>query len=130
MSACARVDARTALLPGILYFCYCRNRNGPDSLWLLARHDWRGRGAFLDTHFADGGPSMKLNTTLGGAIALAAMFLIGCQTAPKTEQAKATLEQDSQTALHRMTSEDPAIQDIVDRGYAYAAFPNAGKGGL
>jgi lipid-binding SYLF domain-containing protein len=73
---------------------------------------------------------MKLNTTLGGAIALAALFLIGCQTAPKTEQEKATLEQDAQSALHRMTAEDPAIQDIVNRGYGYAVFPNAGKGGL
>jgi len=74
---------------------------------------------------------MKLSTTVvGGAIALTAMLLIGCQTAPKTEQAKATLEQEAQTALHRMTQEDPAVQDLLDRGYGYVMFPSAGKGGL
>jgi len=74
---------------------------------------------------------MKLSTTVvGGAIALTAMLLIGCQTAPKTEQAKATLEQEGQTAVHRMVHEDPAIQDLLDRGYGYVIFPSAGKGGL
>jgi lipid-binding SYLF domain-containing protein len=73
---------------------------------------------------------MKFTTTLGGAIALAAMFLIGCQTAPKTEAAKADLEQDAQTAVSRMTSEEPAIQEMIDKGYGYVIFPNAGKGGL
>lgn len=75
---------------------------------------------------------MKLSTTVASAFALLAMFLIagGCQTAPKTEAAKADLEQDSHTALTRMTQEDPAIQDMVDRGYAHVVFPNAGKGGL
>ena len=73
---------------------------------------------------------MKFTTTLGGAIALAAMFLIGCQTAPKTEEGKATLEQDSATAVSRMTSEESAIQQMIDKGYGYVIFPTAGEGGL
>jgi lipid-binding SYLF domain-containing protein len=73
---------------------------------------------------------MKFTTTLGGAIALAAMFLIGCQTAPKTEEGKATLEQDAATAVSRMTSEESAIQQMIDKSYGYVIFPNAGKGGL
>ena len=42
---------------------------------------------------------MKLNSTVYGAIAIAAMFLIGCQTAPKSEEGKSDLEQSAQTAL-------------------------------
>jgi lipid-binding SYLF domain-containing protein len=73
---------------------------------------------------------MKLNTNLAGAIALAAMFLIGCQTAPKTEEEKADLEQDAPTALSRMKADDPGIADVLDKGYGHVIFPNAGKGGL
>ena len=71
---------------------------------------------------------MKLNTTLGGAIAIAAMFLIGCSTAPKSESEKADLEQTAQTALTRMQEQDPNIDDMIEKGHGYVIFPNAGKG--
>ena len=71
---------------------------------------------------------MKLNTTLFGAIAIAAMFLIGCSTAPKTDSEKADLEQTAQTALSRMQEQDPNIDDMIQKGNGYVIFPNAGKG--
>src|SRR5688572_10457628 len=71
---------------------------------------------------------MKLNSTVYGAIAIAAMFLIGCQTAPKSDEGKADLEQTAQTALTRMQEHDPNIDDMIEKGNGYAIFPNAGKG--
>ncbi len=71
---------------------------------------------------------MKLNTTLYGAIAVAAMFLIGCSTAPKSEAGKEDLEQSAQTALARMQEHDPNIDDMIEKGNGYVIFPNAGKG--
>ncbi|MEA2707591.1 MAG: hypothetical protein QOF78_192 [Phycisphaerales bacterium] len=76
---------------------------------------------------------MKINTTTVGraaAIALVTMLIIGCQTAPKTEAKKASLEQDAQSALKQMEAADPALADVVSRAYAYAIFPHVGKGGL
>ena len=71
---------------------------------------------------------MKLNTTLGGAIAIAAMFLIGCQTAPKSEAEKEDLETTARSALTRMQEHDPNIDDMIQKGNGYVIFPNAGKG--
>ena len=39
---------------------------------------------------------MKLNTTLAGAIALIAMFLIGCQTRRKPKRRRPTSKYDAQ----------------------------------
>jgi lipid-binding SYLF domain-containing protein len=71
---------------------------------------------------------MKLSTTLGGAIAIAAMFLIGCQTAPKSDAEKEDLETTARTALTRMQEHDPNINDMIQKGNGYVVFPNAGKG--
>ena len=72
---------------------------------------------------------MKLNSNLAGAIALVAMFLIvGCQTAPKTEEGKADLETEAQNAIARMQEHDANIDDMIEKGHGYVIFPNAGKG--
>jgi lipid-binding SYLF domain-containing protein len=71
-----------------------------------------------------------LNHAGGAALALLAMLVIGCQTAPKSEEGKADLEQTAQTALTRMQEQDPNIDDMIEKGHGYAIFPNAGKGGL
>ncbi len=71
---------------------------------------------------------MKFNTPLGGAIAFAAMLLIGCQTAPKTTEEKEDLEASARTALTRMQEHDASIDDMIDKGHGYVIFPNAGKG--
>ena len=71
---------------------------------------------------------MKLNTTLGGAIALAAMFLIGCSTAPKTTEGKEDLETSAKSALSKMQATDSTIAGMIEKGNGYVIFPNAGKG--
>ena len=70
--------------------------------------------------------------TRATALLAAGLFLIaaGCQTAPKTQEAKADLEQDAQAALNEMTSQDPGLRQVIDNGHGYVIFPNAGKGGL
>ena len=73
---------------------------------------------------------MRLNNRLLGAIALAAMLVLGCQTAPKTEEAKADLESEAQSALNRMKAEEPSIANVIEKGYGHVIFPSAGKGGL
>jgi len=72
---------------------------------------------------------MKFTTpTLGGAIALAAMFLIGCSTAPKTTEGKEDLETSAKSALSKMQATDSTIAGMIDKGNGYVIFPNAGKG--
>ena len=75
---------------------------------------------------------MRINTNRigGAALALLAMIAIGCQTAPRTEEGKANLEQTAQTALTRMKEQDPNIAGMIEKGHGYVIFPNAGKGGL
>src|SRR4051812_7177080 len=57
-------------------------------------------------------------------------FVAGCQTEPKGEVAKDNLRDEARTALRQMERIDPTLHDFLyDRAYAYAVFPNVGKGG-
>jgi lipid-binding SYLF domain-containing protein len=58
-----------------------------------------------------------------------ALVLTGCSTAPKTPEARQTLQDDSHQTMTMMTREDPSLQRFLDRAYGYAIFPNVGKGG-
>jgi lipid-binding SYLF domain-containing protein len=63
----------------------------------------------------------------------ASMILLtsaGCATAPKTEHARQTLEDDSQTALREFKNADPGLGDLTQNGYGYVIFPDIGKGGF
>jgi lipid-binding SYLF domain-containing protein len=56
--------------------------------------------------------------------------LVGCSTAPKTEEKREALDSNAQNTLSAMRSEDPSFGDFLDRAYAYAVYPTVGKGGL
>lgn len=75
---------------------------------------------------------MRIHTHRIGtaALALLAMLAIGCQTAPKTQEAKADLESDAQHALSQMRATDESLEGVVEKGVGHVIFPNAGKGGL
>jgi lipid-binding SYLF domain-containing protein len=61
----------------------------------------------------------------------AALFMgTGCETAPKTEAKRENLVDEAQVSLKGMKDVDPALASFMDRGYAYAIFPNVGKGGF
>jgi lipid-binding SYLF domain-containing protein len=59
-----------------------------------------------------------------------AMFLMGCETAPKGEVEKSSLVDDAGAALNQMKASDPSLNDFLNTSHAYAIFPSVGKGGL
>lgn len=69
-----------------------------------------------------------MRTVLVSLFGIAAMALVGCETAtPNSPANRVGLRDDSQTALRQMTSQDGKLQDIINSGYAYAVFPEVGK---
>lgn len=71
---------------------------------------------------------MKLKAGLAAMAAL--MFVVGCNTTPKTEAVKDQLRTDAQSTIAKMESQDPSIRDLLHRSYGYIIFPSVGKGGL
>ncbi len=71
---------------------------------------------------------MKLKT--GFAALAALMFVVGCNTTPKTQAVKDQLRTDAQSTITKMESQDPGIRDLLHRSYGYIIFPSIGKGGL
>jgi hypothetical protein len=62
---------------------------------------------------------------------LGVVALPGCSTSPPTEQGKENLHDEAGTTLNEMYRADPSLRDFVgNRGYAYAIFPEVGKGGV
>ena len=58
------------------------------------------------------------------------MFISGCATAPKTDKDKVVLHNEVEGQLNVMKAQDPSFEDFLRNAYAYAVFPNVGKGGL
>ena len=61
---------------------------------------------------------------------LALACVAGCQTEPQTDAKKDALHSEAEAALKQMYASDAGMRDLVDRSYAYAVFPNVGKGGV
>jgi lipid-binding SYLF domain-containing protein len=57
-----------------------------------------------------------------------AMGVGGCNTAPKTEEARVELTSDAQKALQQMETDAPDLTPVVTGAYAYAIFPSVGQG--
>lgn len=66
-----------------------------------------------------------LHTFLALGLAVA-----GCATAPKTPSERAELQTDAQATLQAMKTRDPGLQNLLNTAYAYAVFPEIGKGGF
>jgi len=66
------------------------------------------------------------------AVALAFLMagIVGCSTEPKTEEAKASLHDQSVATLNQMQREDPGLKEFLNKGAGYVIFPSVGKGGL
>jgi hypothetical protein len=60
--------------------------------------------------------------------AAGALLLAGCETAPKTAQAKTTLESEVQNTIRVAKTTDPGLQSFFDRSAGYAVFPRVGAG--
>lgn len=58
------------------------------------------------------------------------VLVAGCQSAPKTEVAKANLETDAEVTLKKLYQADPSLGEVITGARGYAVFPSVGKGGL
>lgn len=56
--------------------------------------------------------------------------MVGCSTAPKTEEKREALDSKAQSSLDAMRAEDPSFGRFLDDAYAYAVYPTVGKGGF
>jgi lipid-binding SYLF domain-containing protein len=70
----------------------------------------------------------KLTTAL--LLGVFGFGLIGCSTAPKTEEKRDALDSKAQSTLDTMRSADPNFGQFLDAAYAYAVYPAVGKGGF
>jgi len=74
--------------------------------------------------------SLNRSVLLSFAAMLGLFISAGCETAPKGEVAKENLRDESQTTLRELQRLDPTLESFLkDNAYAYAIFPNIGKGG-
>jgi lipid-binding SYLF domain-containing protein len=55
------------------------------------------------------------------------LFSKAFSLAGKEAEALEELHAESRATVHRMAEEDPALQQMLDRAYAYAVFPSVGK---
>jgi lipid-binding SYLF domain-containing protein len=56
--------------------------------------------------------------------------IAGCATAPATEDKKAALTSEVQSAIKQARAQDPDVAAFMDKAYGYAVFPAVGKGGI
>src|SRR6185295_20379584 len=63
------------------------------------------------------------------AIGALMLGIAACATAPKTASERRSLEESADATLGSMESRDPALKPLLDSAYAYAVFPDIGKGG-
>jgi lipid-binding SYLF domain-containing protein len=60
--------------------------------------------------------------------AAGALLLAGCETAPKTTEARATLDSEVQNTIRVARTTDPGLQSFFDKSAGYAVFPRIGSG--
>ncbi len=63
-------------------------------------------------------------------LAVGAVMLPGCGTSPPTQEGKENLSDETHTAFNEMVRADPSLASFVSTNYAYAVFPNIGKGAV
>lgn len=62
--------------------------------------------------------------------AVAALFIAGCASAPKTQQKQEALEARAQSTLQTMVAQDPTLRPVLEQAVGYAVFPEITKGGV
>ena len=62
--------------------------------------------------------------------ALAASLLIGCTTAPPSQESRNALVEEATAAMKDMNRFDPGVESLARKGYGYALFPEVVKAGL
>src|SRR2546422_6995052 len=65
-----------------------------------------------------------------GVLTVVAALPASCATAPSTPRGRDVLLQQATAAMTEMSKEDPGLDELTRKGYAYALFPEVAKGGL
>jgi lipid-binding SYLF domain-containing protein len=63
-------------------------------------------------------------------VAVGAVLLTGCSTAPTSAAKQEQLASKTQTAIEAAKKTDPGLQKFFDTAAGYAVFPSVGKGGV
>ncbi|MFO0894323.1 MAG: lipid-binding SYLF domain-containing protein [Phycisphaerales bacterium] len=72
----------------------------------------------------------RITSALVLALAAVPFALQACSTVPKGDEQKQVLNAETQAAELRAKSKDPSLSRFFDSSYAYAVFPDVGKGAL
>jgi lipid-binding SYLF domain-containing protein len=82
------------------------------------------------TSHRDGGWTMTSTQSIMLVLIVVAGLMVSCATAPSSSEDKQALIMEATTRMQQMRVEDPAVGEMVKRGYGYSLFPKVGKGGL
>lgn len=63
-------------------------------------------------------------------LAVATGLLVGCTTAPPSEEGRTGLLEQATAAMKEMEKVDPGVESMARKGHGYAVFPEVTKGGL
>ena len=63
-------------------------------------------------------------------VAVATGLLVGCTTAPPSQESRNALLENATVAMQDMNRVDPGVEALVRKGYGYALFPEVVKAGL
>lgn len=63
-------------------------------------------------------------------LGLIGLFIVGCQTEPRSESGRKDLLDNAQNALKTMKHTDPSLDHFLGKSYGYVIFPEVGKGGF
>lgn len=74
--------------------------------------------------------SIRMKSAAVAASLVAALFVAGCNTVPKSDEKKQDMVSSSDRELQEFVQMDPTLQPLLNRSAGYAVFPNVGKGGL
>lgn len=73
---------------------------------------------------------MSSITRAAMVLAVATGMLVGCTTAPPSQEGRAGLVENATVALQDMNRMDPGVEPLARKGYGYALFPEVVKAGL
>jgi lipid-binding SYLF domain-containing protein len=73
---------------------------------------------------------LRSTTRVVGLLTFVTTLLTSCTTAPSTSEGRNELRQQATAAMAEMSKEDPGLDELTRKAYAYALFPEIAKGGL
>ena len=73
---------------------------------------------------------MSSITRTAMALAVVTGLLVGCTTAPPSQEGRQALVDNATHALQDMNRMDPGVESLARKGYGYALFPEVVKAGL